>query len=200
MTESDVNRRDEIIQAALRVFSQHGFHQTSIKQIAKEAGLKSPSLIYWYFKDKDEVLSAVMAHLMPLIGQVANPDVMMDSLPEDVFTMIASAYFTAFDNPDGTRLLRILISELVHSPESIERIVQNAFPVLNFLVGYLQHQISLGRLRPHDPRASARAFMGAVMAFIMTGRIIPILGVDLPDTAQYHQEIVAIFLDGLRAT
>jgi TetR/AcrR family transcriptional regulator len=200
MNDVELNRREEIVQAALRVFSQHGFHKASIKHIAREAGLKSPSLIYWYFKDKGEVLSAVIAHLLPLIGQVADPQVMMDLPPADVFGMIASAYFTAFDNPDGTRLLRILVSESVHSTESISRIAQNAFPVLNFLTGYLQHQIDLGRLRPHDPRASARAFMGTVIAFIMTGRVIPILGADLPPTAQYQAEIVAIFLEGLRAT
>ncbi len=199
MTDAEINRRDDIVQAALRVFSQHGFHKASIKQIAREAGLKSPSLIYWYFKDKDEVLHAVMTHLLPIISQVADPDVMMDLPPADVFRMIAVAYFTAFDNPDGIRLLRILMSESVHSPETIERIAQNAFPVLNFLTGYLQHQIDLGRLQPHDPRASARAFMGTVMAFIMTGKIIPILGADLPPTARYQEEIVRIFLDGLRA-
>jgi TetR/AcrR family transcriptional regulator len=200
MNEAEINRRDEIVQAALRVFSQHGFHKASIKRIAREAELKSPSLIYWYFKDKGEVLNAVMAHLLPIISQFADPDVMMGLPPEEVFTMIASAYFTAFDNPDSIRLLRILISESVHSPESMERIAQNAFPILNFLAGYLQRQIDLGGLRPHDPRASARAFIGAVMAFVMTGRVIPILGVDLPDAAHYQAEIVAIFLEGLRAT
>ncbi|MFW5691451.1 MAG: TetR/AcrR family transcriptional regulator, partial [Chloroflexota bacterium] len=41
------DRREAILRAALKVFSQHGFHKASIKQIAHAAGLKSTSHIYW---------------------------------------------------------------------------------------------------------------------------------------------------------
>ncbi|NIW45213.1 MAG: TetR family transcriptional regulator, partial [Gammaproteobacteria bacterium] len=43
-------RREEIIDAALRVFSEKGFNAATNKDIAKAAGIRSPGLIYHYFE------------------------------------------------------------------------------------------------------------------------------------------------------
>jgi AcrR family transcriptional regulator len=39
------DRRGQILEAALRVFAERGFHKARIKEIAREAGIKSPALI-----------------------------------------------------------------------------------------------------------------------------------------------------------
>ncbi len=48
-------RREQIIKAATRLFSEQGYYVTTIQDIAREAGI-SVGLIYQYFKDKDDVL------------------------------------------------------------------------------------------------------------------------------------------------
>ncbi len=48
-------RREQIVKAATRLFSEQGYYVTTIQDIAREAGI-SVGLIYQYFKDKDEVL------------------------------------------------------------------------------------------------------------------------------------------------
>jgi len=53
-------RRDEIMAAAKEVFARKGFHETTIADIAKEAGLAYGS-VYWYFDSKDELFHALMA-------------------------------------------------------------------------------------------------------------------------------------------
>ncbi|MEB3981980.1 TetR family transcriptional regulator [Mycobacterium sp. 663a-19] len=53
-------RRDEIMAAAKEVFARKGFHDTTIADIAKRAGLAYGS-IYWYFDSKDELFHALMA-------------------------------------------------------------------------------------------------------------------------------------------
>lgn len=50
--------RDSIITAALELFAQKGFHNTSMAQVAKAAGV-SKGLIYNYFESKDELLKGV---------------------------------------------------------------------------------------------------------------------------------------------
>ena len=55
MDGSEQTRRQQILDAALRVFAREGYHKASIRHIALEAGLKSPPLLYWYFKDKNEL-------------------------------------------------------------------------------------------------------------------------------------------------
>ena len=47
--------KEKIVEAALRLFAENGYHKTSISQIAKEAGV-SKGLTYNYFKSKEELL------------------------------------------------------------------------------------------------------------------------------------------------
>ncbi|MDJ0987896.1 MAG: TetR/AcrR family transcriptional regulator [Desulfobacterales bacterium] len=45
----------QILEAAIRVFARQGFHQSTVAQIAKEAGV-ADGTIYLYFKNKDDIL------------------------------------------------------------------------------------------------------------------------------------------------
>lgn len=65
MTETALTEKcRDIMQAALRLIAEQGFHGTPMSQVAKEAGVGVGS-IYRYFKDKDELIHA-------LHGQVDN--------------------------------------------------------------------------------------------------------------------------------
>ena len=194
------DRREQIIKAAIQVFAEHGYHKATIKQIAKAAKLKSPALIYWYFKDKDDLAHAVLMRLIPVLQQVADPAALMELPPETVLTMFGRTFFSAFNNPDTPRLMRIFISEALRTPDVIAPLVEGGLMVaLKFMRDYLQHQTDLGRLRPHDPDVTARSFVGTLMIYAISTQILPVLGADLPDSDRYLQQIIDVFLDGLRA-
>ena len=56
--ESSLDRRVQILDAALVCFAKRGFHQASMHDISAEAGI-SVGLIYRYFENKDAVISAM---------------------------------------------------------------------------------------------------------------------------------------------
>jgi TetR/AcrR family fatty acid metabolism transcriptional regulator len=49
------NKYHQILEAAVKIFARQGFHQSTIAQIAKEAGV-ADGTIYLYFKNKDDIL------------------------------------------------------------------------------------------------------------------------------------------------
>ena len=49
------NKYHLILKAAVKVFARQGFHQSTVAQIAKEAGV-ADGTIYLYFKNKDDIL------------------------------------------------------------------------------------------------------------------------------------------------
>ena len=55
-------RRTQILDAAITVFSEKGFHRATIKEIARVAGI-ADGTVYTYFASKDEVLLAVLDRL-----------------------------------------------------------------------------------------------------------------------------------------
>jgi AcrR family transcriptional regulator len=59
VSTSNMNRKDEIILCATELFHRQGFAATSIEDIANAIGIKREG-IYYYFKDKSEILYAVI--------------------------------------------------------------------------------------------------------------------------------------------
>jgi TetR/AcrR family transcriptional regulator len=201
--EQAPERRREIIAAALRVFAESGFDRATIKRIAREAGLKSPALIYWYFKNKEELFLAVLAEHVPLVGMATqrhDPTLLFEQPPELVLAQMARGYLGILENPDLMRVMRIFLSELMRNP-GLSAMFSHSGPalVLRFLSGYLARQVELGRLRPHDCQASARSFMGMLLVYVLGHELLPALREGFPTSEIYIQQVVGIFLDGLRS-
>lgn len=57
------NRREEILAAALRLFSEHGVQAVSTRQIAAEVGISQPSL-YAHFATRNDLIGEVCARAM----------------------------------------------------------------------------------------------------------------------------------------
>src|SRR5210317_209582 len=60
-------RRQQIMVAAKRVFSNKGFSKTTMEDIAKEAEL-SPGTLYLYFKNKDELFSSLSIRILQYLN------------------------------------------------------------------------------------------------------------------------------------
>jgi len=67
MPPEEQDKRQQILDAAQQVFASKGFDGASIKDLAKAAKI-SPGLLYWYFKDKSDLLvsrsESVMVYLV----------------------------------------------------------------------------------------------------------------------------------------
>lgn len=53
------SRKEHLLQTALKLFNQHGFHATGIDKVQAESGV-SKTTMYKYFKTKDELIRAVL--------------------------------------------------------------------------------------------------------------------------------------------
>jgi AcrR family transcriptional regulator len=74
------NRRRDLLDAAASLFCDKGYHATSMRDIAKVAGML-PGSMYYHFESKDELLLAVYregvrriaAHVDAAVGATAGP-------------------------------------------------------------------------------------------------------------------------------
>lgn len=62
-TRIQTEKRELILDAALEIFSQHGFRGATIDQIADGAGMSKPNLLY-YFRSKEEIHITLMQRLL----------------------------------------------------------------------------------------------------------------------------------------
>src|SRR5256712_5820575 len=62
LTDRSTKTRDKILQAAFSVLSRQGYENSSIKEIAEEAGV-AQGLVHYYFKSKQQLVLAVLAEV-----------------------------------------------------------------------------------------------------------------------------------------
>lgn len=195
----EVDRRGQILDAAFEEFSTKGFKGATIKSIAGAAGLQSPALIYHYFPDKEALFDAVLHTHAPLRTTVDDPASMMDRPPEEVLPEIARAYFATVNNPVSQRMMKLLVGEAMRRPGLADMLGRaTAAKVLGFLKEYLSRQVELGRLRPHDTRSGARAFVGMLIPQAAGKIVFPALREDDLTDEEHIETAIGIFLEGLR--
>ncbi|TCJ16126.1 TetR/AcrR family transcriptional regulator [Rubrobacter taiwanensis] len=194
-----VGRRERILDAAFEEFATKGFRGATIKSIARAAGLRSPALIYWYFPDKEALFREVLGARIPVLRAVRDPARLLDRPPEEVLPLIAKRYLSTFDNPAAQRMARLLVGEAMRRPE-IAEVFGNAVikRILGFLKSYMAHQVELGRLRPHDVRSSARAFIGMLLPQVGGKVFFPAIREDGLTDEEHVENAVRMLLEGLR--
>ena len=192
-------RRRQIIDGALQVFSTKGYRDATNKDIAAAAGINSPGLIYHYFKDKADLLRAVAeAHAPPL--QLLHQAEKMLTLPlEEALTLFGLTYMRLLTDPVKIAFMKMSMGEALRDPE-FARMFGETGPlrVWRFLAGYLQDQMDQGHLRRMDAHLAARQFVGPLLMQFLTHNVMQLP--EMPGIAP--ETIVAanveIFLQGLK--
>ena len=182
--------RAKLIETALDLFSRQGVDTTSIKDIAREAGV-AQGLLYHYFASKDDLLWGVLeTHTFrPHRQQVLPAD--ESRAAKDVLREVAHRFdaFLAARRP----LVRLIMGELHTNPrvgalweESIRR-------EEGVLQDFLRARIQSGELRPHDVEVTTRLLMyGVVLQYLPGGR--PAAG-----HASFLNDLVETLIRGIRA-
>lgn len=192
-------RRQQIIDGALQVFASKGFDSATNKDIAGASGIGSPGLIYHYFKDKYDLLQQVVEQRMPLLQLLTHSeDELMSKSPEEMLTIFGKAFLGALDNPKSLPLMKLLISEAFRQPIFAE-MFNTIGPSRNiaFLTRYLEKQMAAGVMKPMNPGAAARCFIGPLIAYIITREVFI-----QPDAQQISSDMmittaVKVFLQGM---
>ena len=118
-------RRDQLVQAALRVFARAGYRSTGTLEIAREAGVGEPT-IYRYFADKKDLYLEVLKRSAELIlagwAQVAAKE----SNPLRAMAAIGSWYHEGVgQKPDPLRVRARAIAE--SQDDDIRAVVREAY-------------------------------------------------------------------------
>lgn len=109
-----IESRDEILRAATQLFATHGFHETSMAEVARAARV-SKALIFWHFKTKEELFLAVLARLLePYVIDFAEEAGALDEKAQ-ISKLIESYLSFVTDNAAS---IRFFVAQLLHDEKS----------------------------------------------------------------------------------
>ena len=119
-----LDRREQILEAAMLCFAKRGFHQTSMHDISAEAGI-SVGLIYRYFKNKEEVIAAIASehkkHVADLLDQAKQAPTLLEAMeilftshcgersPQIISAFVVDLFAEASRNPRVAKILRNVV-------------------------------------------------------------------------------------------
>ena len=95
-SKPDAAKREQLIDIALRLFSQQGIGRTSLNAIAREAGV-TPAMLHYYFNSREQLLDVMIEErFLPLRAQISgvfgdHPDEPVKALTAMVKTLSAIA-------------------------------------------------------------------------------------------------------------
>ena len=141
-------KTEQILNAALNVFSTYGFRGSTIDQIAIEAGLSKPNILY-YFDGKDTIHGVLLARLLE--SWLEPLEHMQDS--DDPISEIC-AYVTrklemARDFPRESRLFANEI--LQGAPHIIDDLTGPLRALTQRKAKLIQSWVTAGKIAPVDP-------------------------------------------------
>jgi AcrR family transcriptional regulator len=192
------NRRQQIIDGALKAFAAQGFEKTTNREIAESAGIGSPGLIYHYFRDKEDLFQQVFEQRHPLLLLLNRPEEIFALPPAEALTRIGRAYLKIIEQREAVALFKLLIGEAARRPEAARAFLQfGPNRVLGFVASYLESQMQAGTLRHVDASQAARSFLGPMALFLLAREIF-----QQPEAMQTDPETVVagtvdLFLRGM---
>ena len=189
-------RRNQIIESAIQVFSRQGFANTRMDDVAAESGL-SKGLLYWYFKSKDDIIIAIADLLFSVefrkIERLSTDDrtaraglesvlaVFLDDLQAllKVAPVIYEFYALAFRNATVRKVMQAYLRRYLAAVEPI-----------------VQHGMDTGEFAPGDARQVTIAIGAALEGTLLLWAYAP----ELVKPAEQMQTVMALLLKGLEAS
>lgn len=198
-TRIQIENEERILDAALAVFSVHGFRGATIDQIAEQAGMSKPNLLY-YFRRKQDMYDALIERLLDTwLEPLQALDAVGDPLPE-LQGYIRRKLEMARELPRESRLFA---NEILQGAPHIRKLLETELkPLVDEKAGVLQGWMDAGKINQVDPRHLIFSIWATTQHYAdFDAQVQAVLGPDLggerrfEDAARYLE---SLFLDGLR--
>ncbi len=163
-------KKQLIMDTALELFAENGFHATSISQIAKKADI-SKGLSYNYFESKNEILQEIMEHGFNEIYD--NLDINHDGiLTEEEFTFFIRQNFKLVnENMQHWKLFFSLLLQPKVSATFATMYEEKAGPIIEMLYQFI---VSAGSRDPENDLMAVSAMIeGAFLYLVAAPDVFP---------------------------
>ena len=168
------NTKQEILEAALELFSVQGFEATSISQIASAVGIRKASL-YSHFENKQAILDELVQEVLKQYAThsiFARVDWEKESsdlpvTPDAAVQRIQGQIRYILHDPVISRARRMLVIEQFRNPELAKlQTKQNYYDVLQYFTGMIKCLVQKGVLAEAEPEIMAAQFCLPISVWI----------------------------------
>jgi TetR/AcrR family transcriptional regulator, fatty acid metabolism regulator protein len=188
-------KRQLILDAAVRVFARDGYHTSRVGDIAEEAGI-AHGLLYHYFSSKDEVLATVFRENWSALLAAFRHVEQSDEPADEQLRGIAKILLRSWRNDPG--LVTVMVREVARSPHLHGQVdeIREGFLTIQRVIQRGQDQGVFRR--DLDARLASWIFYGGLEE-ILTGWVLGQLPDGDEEVARAERTIVDVVCGGISA-
>ncbi|MGB3538261.1 MAG: TetR family transcriptional regulator C-terminal domain-containing protein [Mesorhizobium sp.] len=200
-TRIQQEKREIILEAALEVFSANGFRGATIDQIAEQATMSKPNLLY-YFRRKEDIHEALMQRLLDTwLAPLRELDDVGDPLTE-LGGYIRRKLEMARDFPRESRLFA---NEILQGAPRIMPLLEGELKTLvDEKAAVIKSWMRSGRIAQADPYHLIFSIWATTQHYAdFDVQVRAVLGQDRSGEARFEDAarfLERLFLDGLKPT
>lgn len=193
MTSRKQEKFELILEAALKVIAENGFHGSQISKIAKEAGI-ADGTVYLYFKNKEDILISLFQQRLGELVSMFNSSVRETNSPDEALRKICEIHFTELEN--NVNLAYVTQIELRQSSLELRKAIGLAVkPYIQLIEEILEQGVREKIFRPDLDIKLTRLLLFGGMDEVVTSWLIS--GRKYSLSAQVNKT-VEFFLKGLK--
>lgn len=193
---SGEERRQQIVEAAIDLFSRKGFRGTTTREIAEAAGI-SEAMIFKHFATKQELYSAIIeakSETEELLARAARAASRKDD--QGVFRSVGLKMMEQTERDPS--LMRLLLFSALEGHELSDIFFESRVKRLHeFLSSYIRTRIEDGGFQPVDSLIAARGFIGMTVHYLLIHELFGVKRPSRSSPEEVVQIFVSIFLKGI---
>jgi AcrR family transcriptional regulator len=144
-------RRLQIVDASVKLFIEKGFHKTTTREIAREAGI-STGLLYEYVRTKEDVLFLVCDAIHAEVENAVAEAIQKVAEGRDVLSRMIRGYFLVCDRMSD-HILLVYQETRTLPPHWRNKVLENEIRLTGIFVDTLSRLVQSGDL-PHMDRGA----------------------------------------------
>lgn len=191
-------RPNEIVQAAIAVFSEKGFAAARLDDIAARAGVSKGSL-YLYFANKEELFHAVVTQtISPNVDRVRLLMKTFDGQFADILPILPQIFSQVAETTPIGAIAKMVIGESRNFPILARYWHEEAVsPLLGLITTAISQAQARGEAREGDPRLFALQLAGPmIMGLLWRETMVP-AGAEPIDFAELADQHIRTMMRGL---
>lgn len=195
--EAAQQRRDDIIEAALDLFTRKGYHGGSIREIAKNAGI-TEGLIYHYFEGKEDIYRAIVDKMMGMRDEILEHIRLEKSLDENIRTLAGLFVNRIGKNPFWVRFVKLIVVVTPTQNKELRRVIAGRVEQGMLMLGNLfDLKKEAGEIRDIDGYLTARLFIGGMISFFILQYILGIDDVHKVSIDEFLENSLDVLMNGI---
>jgi TetR/AcrR family transcriptional regulator of autoinduction and epiphytic fitness len=156
--------REAIVEAATRLFLEHGFGSVSMDDLAEAAGLARRTL-YNQFTSKEEIFREMLLRVSGHLEDAFPAGIETQGDVEAVLRLVARMIMELHRRPEYLGFLRMVVADSRQFPWIAEEFATVMDPLTERLGRYVAHLTAMGVLECRNPTLAAHQFMGILNEF-----------------------------------